>query len=128
MIISLVEFLPFSKYQWSSFILFILVVVPAYLGSRYLALGKIKVLLSDKGLAHFWEKRFILSWQKNFKISKHRLVRCHIKEERLFDIIQIDLDDKKRYSISRIVLYGKQNDFYRLANDLHSIINTLKYQ
>ncbi|MBW8332554.1 MAG: hypothetical protein K0M40_11075 [Prolixibacteraceae bacterium] len=101
-----------------------------FITSLYLAhligMGKAKVLLTDEGLVHIWQRKFILSWEKNFKIPWNTVDSYVFQEDRTFDSFIINLTNKTRYKINRLNVLPIKDDFKRLVKDFPKLSNEYK--
>jgi hypothetical protein len=76
-------------------------------------MGKVKVLFTDEGFVHIWQRRFILSWEKNIKISWDIVDNYVFQEDRTFDSFIINLTNKTRYKINILTSFIIDNNINR---------------
>ena len=111
-------------------IISVIQILSVFFISFYLAhligMGKVKILFTDEGLVHIWQRRFILSWEKNFKIPWSIVDNYVFQEDRTFDSFIINLTNKKRYKINRLNILPINDDFERLVNDFPKLSNDYK--
>jgi hypothetical protein len=65
-------------------------------------MGKAKVVFTQEGIQHIWERRFILSWEENFIIPWNLVDNYVFQEDRTFDSFIINLTNKTRYKVNRL--------------------------
>ncbi len=64
----IVDNLPQPDSDIISFLMIIAVFVIAFYLAHLLGMGKVKVVFTQEGILHIWERRFFLSWEKNYII------------------------------------------------------------
>jgi hypothetical protein len=110
--------------------LYIIQFIAIFISSVYLAqlMGKarIKVLFTEEGFIHIWERRFLFSWEKNLKIPWDKIDNYVFQEDRKFDSFIINLTFKKRYKINRLNFIPINDDFEKLLNDFPSLSNKFR--
>jgi len=118
--------LPRSDNEIISFVQFIAVFITSFYLAHLIGMGKAKVLFTEEGLVHIWQRRFILSWEKNFKIPWNIVDNYVFQEDRTFDSFIINLTNKTRYKINRLNLLPIKDDFKRLVKDFPKLSNEYK--
>ncbi|PHR47045.1 MAG: hypothetical protein COA32_08975 [Fluviicola sp.] len=53
--------------------------------------GKAKVVFTKEGIQHIWQRRFFLSWEKNYTIPWNLVDNYVFQEDRTFDSFIINL-------------------------------------
>lgn len=94
--------------------------------AHLLGRGKLKIVLSEKGLSHIWEQRFIFSREKSFIINWDLIEDFYFQEDRIFNSFILNLKIKKRYEINRLNLIPLNDDYKELERDFSSLSNTYK--
>ena len=91
--------------------------------SHLLSKARIKVIMNEDGYYHMWEKRYPFSKAKSLKISWNIIDNFIMEEERTFDSFIINLNNGRRYKISRLSIFPIEDDFKKLVNDFPVISN-----
>ena len=125
-IILILDNLPRTDNKILSIIQFLAVFITSFYLAHLIGMGKAKVLFTDEGLVHIWQRRFILSWEKNFKIPWSVVDNYVFQEDRTFDSFIINLTNKKRYKIDRLNILPINDDFMRLVKDFPKLSNEYK--
>lgn len=99
-------------------IISISIFIALFIGSFYLAtligMAKISVHLNEEGITHIWQRKFILSREKNFLIPWEMVDNYVFEEDRTFDSFIINLTNKTRYKISQLNMLPIKDDFKKL--------------
>ena len=122
----LVEILPHSDNQIIFATLFIVAFICSFYLATLLGMGKIKVHLNEKGIAHIWQRKFIFSRGKNFLIPWEMVDNYVFEEDRTFDSFIVNLTNKKRYKISQLNMFPIKDDFKKLIKNFPKMSNELK--
>jgi hypothetical protein len=118
--------LPRTDNEIISMIQFLAVFVASFYLANLIGMGKVKVLFNEEGLIHIWQRRFFLSWEKNFKIPWNIVDNYLLEEDRTFDSFIINLTNKTRYKISRLNILPIKDDFEKLVKDFPKLSNEYK--
>ena len=118
--------LPRTDNEIITIIQFLAVFMTSFYFAHLIGMGKAKVLFTDEGLVHIWQRRFILSWEKNFKIPWSIVDNYVFQEDRTFDSFIINLTNKTRYKINRLNILLINDDFIRLVKDFPRLSNEYK--
>lgn len=105
---------------------FLLVLISSFYISHLIGLGKVKILFTEEGIVHIWEKRFILNREKNIKIPWEIVDNYVFQEDRAFDSIIINLTNKTKYEINRLNILPLKDDFKSLVKDFPKLSNEYK--
>ncbi|MUP39609.1 hypothetical protein [Labilibaculum euxinus] len=89
-------------------------------------MAKVKVVYTDEAIFHIWERRFLLSWERNIKIPWDIVDTYVFQEDRTFDSFIINLTNKTRYKINRLNLIPIKDDFENLVKDFPRLSNEYK--
>lgn len=123
---SLTDFLP----KINNDFIFILKTFTVFAISFYIAYligkAKIKILMTDEGFFHIWERKFLLSFEQNIKISWDLIKDYVIEEHRYIDCFTINLNINKRYKISRLSNPFIKDDYDKFLDDFPQISNRFK--
>ena len=66
--ILILDKLPRTENEIISLLQFVALFVTSFYLAHLIGMGKAKVIFTEEGIIHIWERRFFLSWEKNFKI------------------------------------------------------------
>ena len=94
--------------------------------SHLIGRGRAKILFTEEGFVHMWEKRFLFSKHPNFIIPWEMIDNYVFQEERTFDSFIINLNIKKRYKIDRLNILPNKDDFSNLLNDFPALSNKFR--
>jgi uncharacterized protein YqhQ len=100
----------------------IIFIISIYL-SHLLSKAKVKIIMNEDGYYHMWEKRYLFSKAKSLKISWNIIDNFVMENERTFDNFIINLNNGRRYKISRLSIFPIEDDFKKLVNDFPIISN-----
>lgn len=125
-IILILDNLPQPDSKILSFIQFIAVFMTSVYLAHLIGMGKAKVVFTQEGIQHIWERRFILSWERNFKIPWNLVDNYVFQEDRTFDSFIINLTNKTRYKVNRLNFLPIKDDFNRLVKDFPRLSNDYK--
>ncbi|MPQ49304.1 hypothetical protein GCQ56_20100 [Marinifilum sp. N1E240] len=109
-----------------SIIQFLAVFVTSFYLAHLIGMGKAKVVLTQEGIQHIWERRFILSCEKSFNIPWNLVDNYVFQEDRTFDSFIINLTNKTRYKVNRLNVLPIKDDFNRLVKDFPRLSNDYK--
>lgn len=118
--------LPRTDNEIISIAQFFAVFITSFYLAHLIGMGKAKVLFTNEGLIHIWERKFILSWEKNFKIPWNIVDSYVFQEDRTFDSLIVNLTNKTRYKINRLNVLPIKDDFKRLVKDFPKLSNEYK--
>lgn len=122
----LLDYLPHTVNEIISIALFIVVFIGSFYFATLLGMGKISVHLNENGINHIWQRKFILSREKNFLIPWELVDNYVFEEDRTFDSFIINLTNKTRYKINRLNMFPIKDDFGKLIKDFPKISNEFK--
>ncbi|MPQ49307.1 hypothetical protein GCQ56_20125 [Marinifilum sp. N1E240] len=125
-IILIFDNLPQSDSEIISIIQFLAVFVTSFYLAHLIGMGKAKVVLTQEGINHIWERRFILSWEKSFRVPWNLVDNYVFQEDRTFDSFIINLTNKTRYKVNRLNVLPIKDDFNRLVKDFPRLSNDYK--
>lgn len=125
-IILILDNLPQADSKILSFIQFIAVFMTSIYLAHLIGMGKVRVVFTQEGIQHIWERRFILSWERNFKIPWNLVDNYVFQEDRTFDSFIINLTNKTRYKVNRLNFIPINDDFNRLVKDFPRLSNDYK--
>lgn len=108
-----------------SFILFIGILIPSLLLARLVSIATIKVVFTEEAFFHIWERRFILSREKDIEIPWTTVDKCYLESFRTVDSIVVNLKNKTKYKISRQNFFPDNDDFKKLAEDFPKFIKSI---
>ena len=91
-----------------------------------IGMGKAKIVFTQDGVQHIWERRFFLSWEKNYTIPWSLVDNYVFHEDRTFDSFIINLTNKTRYKVYRMNILPMRDDFKRLVKDFPKLSNDFK--
>jgi hypothetical protein len=120
------EYTPRIDSKFIFFLQFLAIFFSSIYLSHLLAMSKVKVLLSEEGFFHIWERRFILSWEKNLKIMWAEIDNYVFQEDRTNDSFIINLSTKRKYKIDRLNFLPLKDDFNKLLKDFPRLSNEFK--
>lgn len=118
--------LPQPDSEIISFIQIIAIFVSSFYLAHLIGMGKAKVVFTEEGIKHIWERRFIFSMEKNFKIPWTLVDNYVFQEDRTFDSFIINLTNKTRYKVNRLNVLPIKDDFNRLVKDFPRLSNAYK--
>ena len=118
--------LPIPNSEIISIIQFLAVFVTSFYLANLIGMGKAKVVFTQEGIQHIWERRFILSREKNFTIPWNLVDNYMFQEDRTFDSFIINLTNKTQYKVNRLNVLPIKDDFNRLVNDFPKLSNDYK--
>ncbi|MGE0561771.1 MAG: hypothetical protein AB7O47_08140 [Flavobacteriales bacterium] len=118
--------MPWSDIKILSFLLITIIIVISVYLAHLASMGKVKILLNEEGIIHIWERRFFLSWEKNFKIPWNLVDNYVFEEDRTFDRFMINLTNQTRYKINRLNVIPIKDDFYRFVKEFPKQSNNYK--
>ena len=125
-ILLILDNLPQPDSEILSFIQFLAVFTTSVYLAHLIGMGKAKVVLSQEGIQHIWERRFFLSWERNFKIPWNLVDNYVFQEDRTFDSFIINLTNMTRYKVNRLNFFFIKDDFNRLVKDFPKLSNDFK--
>ncbi len=125
-ILLILDNLPKPDSEIISFIQFLAVFVTSCYLAHLIGMGKAKVVFTQEGIQHIWERRFILSWEKNFTIPWNLVDNYVFQEDRTFDSFIINLTNKTRYKVDRLNVLPLNDDFNQLVKDFPRLSNDYK--
>lgn len=120
------DHLPQPDSEFISIVQFLAVFVTSFYLAHLIGMGKAKVVLTQEGIQHIWERRFILSWEKSFSIPWNLVDNYVFQEDRTFDSFIINLTNKTRYKVNRLNVLPIKDDFNRLVKDFPRLSNDYK--
>lgn len=121
-----VDYLPRIENKIISILQFLAIFMTSFYLANLIGRGKAKIVFNQEGFQHIWLHRFILSWEKNFKIPWNLVDNYVFQEDRTFDSFIINLTNKTRYKINRLNILPIKDDFNRLVKDFPSLSNDYK--
>ncbi len=121
--ILMVDYLPKTESEIISILQFIAILMISFYLANRIGRAKAKVILTNEGIAHVWVRRFILSWERNFKIPWDLVDNYVFQEDRTFDSFIINLTNKTRYKINRLNMLPIKDDFKKLVKDFPRLSN-----
>lgn len=125
-ILLILDNLPKPDSEIISIIQFLAVFVTSFYLANLIGMGKAKIVFTQEGIQHIWERRFILSWEKSFIIPWNLVDNYIFQEDRTFDSFIINLTNKTRYKVNRLNVLPIKDDFNRLVKDFPRLSNDYK--
>ena len=125
-ILLILDNLPKPDSEIISIIQFLAIFVTSFYLANLIGMGKAKVVFTQEGIKHIWERRFILSWEKNFTIPWNLVDNYVFQEDRTFDSFIVNLTNKTRYKVNRLNVLPIKDDFNRLVKDFPRLSNDYK--
>lgn len=122
----MVEYLPRTENQLISVLQFLAILLISFYIANHIGIAKVKVIFSTEGIIHIWIRRFLLSWEKNIKISWDLVDNYVFQEDRTFDSFIINLTNKTRYKINKQNIFPIKDDFEKLVKDFPKLSNEYK--
>ncbi len=122
-ILLVLDNLPKPANEFISIIQFIAVFVTSFYLAHLIGMAKAKIIFTEQGLIHIWNRRFLFSWEKNIKIPWEIVGNYLFQEDRTFDSFIINLTNNKRYKINRLNLIPINDDFKKLVKDFPRLSN-----
>lgn len=104
---------------------FLLITSSAYL-SHLMTYGKIRLVVTDKGIKHIWVKRFIFNKESDFFIPWTRIIDFETESYQLFNQTFINLTKGFRYKINRCNAFLIKDDFKAFLSDLPELLEEHK--
>lgn len=118
--------LPRTENEIISIIQFLAVFLPSFYFAHLIGMAKVKILFTEEGIVHIWERRFVFSWTKNFKIPWSVVDNYVFQEDRTFDSFIINFTNKKRYKINRLNVIPIKDDFEKFITEFPKLSNEYK--
>ena len=125
-IILFLDILPKPESEIISIIQFLAVFLISFYLAYQIGMGKAKVVFTEEGIQHIWERRFFLSWEKNYSIPWNIVDNYVFQEDRTFDSLIINLTNKTRYKVNRVNILPIKDDFNQLVKDFPRLSNDFK--
>jgi len=94
--------------------------------SALIGQAKVKIVFTKEALLHIWEKRFLLSREKDVSIPWQIVENYVLEEDRTWDSFIINLSTKSRYKISRLNILPIKDDFDKLVKDFPRLSSKFK--
>jgi hypothetical protein len=91
--------------------------------AQIISRAKAKVILSQEGFLHIWERKFFFSLEKNLNIAWDNIESYVFQEDRTFDSFIINLTTKQRYKINRLNFIPINDDFRSFISDFPKLSN-----
>ena len=120
------KYTPQIENEFISIIQFVAIFVSSFYLAQMIGMAKAKVLFTDEGFIHIWERRFLLSREKTIKISWDKIDSYVFQKDRTFDSFLINLTSKQRYKINRLNVLPINDDFKKLLKDFPRLSNKFK--
>ena len=122
----IIDNLPKPEIEFFSIIQFLAVFIASFYLAHLIGMGKAKIVFTQAGIQHIWERRFILSREKNYIIPWNIVDNYVFQEDRTFDSFIINLTNKKRYKVNRLNVLPMKDDFKRFVKDFPKLSNDYK--
>ena len=122
-ILLVLDNLPKPANEFISIIQFIAVFVTSFYLAHLIGMAKAKIIFTEQGFIHIWNRRFLFSWEKNIKIPWEIVGNYLFQEDRTFDSFIINFTNNKRYKINRLNLIPINDDFKKLVKDFPRLSN-----
>ncbi len=119
-------YIPRIENEFISIIQFLAVFISSIYLGHLIGMAKIKILLNEEGITHIWERRFLLSRDRNFKITWDKVDNYVFEEDRTADRFIINLKSEIRYKIDRLNIIPINDDFNKLIQDFPKLSNEFK--
>ena len=120
------KYTPRIENEFISIIQFIAIFVSSFYLAHMIGMAKAKVLFTDEGYIHIWERRFFLSSEKTIKISWYEIDSYVFQKDRTFDSLIFNLTTKRRYKINRLNILPINDDFKKLLKDFTRLENEFR--
>lgn len=121
-----IDYLPQIENEVISTLQFLSIFIASFYLANLIGMAKVKVVYTDEAIFHIWERRFLLSWEKNIKIPWSIVDNYVFQEDRTFDSFIINLTNKTRYKINRLNLIPIKDDFESLVKHFPRLSNEYK--
>ncbi len=116
----------------TSFFVFALIIgaliFPIFSISHIVASAKIRIKLDSNGLKHYWERRFLLDFQKNVLIRWELIDNYVFEPDRSFDNFKLNLNNNLRYKFYRSNMFKIDDDFERFNIEFIEIVKNKNQQ
>lgn len=114
--------------NWDNLVVDIVLFLAVYILSFYLAhligKGRVKIIVTEAGITHLWEKHFIFNKENTFTIPWERVVSFNDKTYTYFDKIEINLTNQLRYKQFRLNVMLNNDDFKSFKEDFPRLQKT----
>ena len=119
----LVEYFPQVENQFISFLQFIPILVISLYAANKIGTAKIKVIFTPEAIIHVWERKFLLSWERDINIPWDIVDNYDFQNDRTFDSFIINLKNNTRYKIDRQTMFPIKDDFKKLVKEFPKLSN-----
>lgn len=117
------NYTPRLENEFFSILQFLAVLVTSFYLANLIGMAKVKMVFTNEAIIHIWERRFLLSWEKNIKIPWDIIDNYVFQEDRTFDSFIINLTNKTRYKINRLNILPIKDDFKKLVKEFPRLSN-----
>lgn len=125
-VVLIVDNLPKSDSELILFIQFLAIFATSFYLAQIFSMAKAKVVLEKEGIQHIWERRFVLSREKNYTIPWNKVDTYVFEQDKTFDSFIINFTNKTRYKIVRLNILPIKDDFYQLVKEFPELSNNYK--
>jgi len=120
------NYLPRIDNEFISIIQFLAILVISFYLANMIGMAKVKVIFTEDAYMHIWKRKFLLSWENDFKIPWNIVDNYVFQEDRSFDSFIINLTIKRRYKINQLNVFPIRDDFKKLVKDFPRFSNEFK--
>ena len=117
------EYTPRIENRFISIVQFLAIFMTSFYLAYLIGKAKAKVIFTEEGYVHFWEKKFLLSREKDLNIPWNTIDNYVFQMDRTFDSFIINLKTKQRYKINRLNILPIKDDFQKLIKDFPRLSN-----
>jgi hypothetical protein len=119
----LVEYFPHVENQFISFLQFVPILLFSLFIANKIGTAKIKIVFTAEAIIHTWERKFLISWDKDITIPWTIVDNYVFQNDRTFDSFIINLKNNKRYKIDRQNMLPEKDDFKKLVKEFPKLSN-----
>ena len=120
------EYTPNIENKYISIFQFLAIFISSFYLALLLAMASVKIIFTEDGFVHLWNRRFLFSWEKEIKIPWKIVDNYLFHEDRTFDSFIINLTTNKRYKINQLNVLPINDDFKKLIKDFPRLSNKYK--
>lgn len=99
-----------------------IIILSFFLGS-WIGMARAKIILTEKGIDHIWERRFIFSREENISIPWEIVDNYVFEHFSHFNSFTINFNTNKRYKFYRMNLFSMNDDFNKFLTDFPKLSN-----
>jgi hypothetical protein len=122
----LVEYFPHVENQFISFLQFVPILLISLFIANKIGTAKIKIVFTSEAIIHTWERKFLLSWERDITIPWGIVDNYVFQNDRTFDSFIINLKNNTRYKIDRQNMFPEKDDFKKLVKEFPRLSNNYR--